>query len=195
MEILEDSLVCGIDEAGRGSLAGSMFMCGVVLGEDFPQELRGELKDSKKLTQNKRDALAPLIKKYAIYHLVERSADLIDAKGLSYSIKSALEEILENISAKVYVFDGNSTFGVKNLQALIKGDDKIKAISAASILAKNAKDMQMQKLDEIYPQYQFAKNKGYGSKAHIEAILEYGMCEVHRKTYKIKSLLQPSFEF
>lgn len=192
MEFLENALICGIDEAGRGSLAGSMFMCGVVLGEDFPQDLKKELRDSKKLSQNKRDILAPLIKKCANYHLVEKSAILIDERGLSWCIKSALEEILEKVCADIYLFDGNSTFGVKNLQTLIKGDDKVSAISAASILAKNAKDMQMQELDKLYPKYHFSKNKGYGSKAHISAILEYGMCEEHRKTYKIKSLIQPS---
>lgn len=179
--------LCGIDEAGRGCIAGSLFVCGVIL-HNTPQDILKRLKDSKKLHTKKRQSLALELQKTAQFHLVKKNANLIDAKGLSLCIKESLQEILQVLNAPFYVFDGNCRFGINSLKTLIKGDSKIKAISAASILAKYAKDCEMEALDSIYPHYNFKNNQGYGTKAHLNAIAKYGYCKEHRKSYQIKSL-------
>lgn len=178
--------ICGIDEAGRGCIGGSLFVCGVILTPTFPKILLDQLQDSKKLSQKTRDNLAPQIQKYAKFHLVKKSAEEIDTKGLSLCIKESLQEILTNLQAPHYLFDGNCNFGIHSLQTLIKGDSKIPSISAASILAKNAKDKESVQLDNLYPQYGFKSHKGYGTKDHLKAILNFGYCKEHRKSYKIK---------
>lgn len=180
--------ICGIDEAGRGCIGGSLFVCGVILGKSFPQSLLSQLQDSKKLSPKVRDTLAPQIKQYAQFHLVKKTAQEIDLKGLSLCLKEALQEILTYLKSAHYLFDGNCNFKIQSLQTLIKGDSKVYAISAASILAKNAKDKESMELDLIYPQYGFKSHKGYGTKAHIEAILKFGYCKEHRKSYHLKKL-------
>ena len=191
--------LCGIDEAGRGSVAGSLFVCGVILSPKIPQDLKANLKDSKTLSQKRRDELAPQIKEYCQFHLVKTTAYQIDKMGLSLAIRESLLEIMANLKADCYCFDGNCNFQIPHLQTLIKGDLKIPTISAASILAKNAKDSEMQELHKIYPQYHFDENKGYGTKAHLQSIKEYGYCPHHRKSYKLKALqtasLNSSFLF
>ncbi len=189
-----DSIICGIDEAGRGCIAGSLFVCGVVLSQNIPLALKVQLKDSKSLSESKRNILAPLIQQFSDFYLVKKTHQEIDDKGLSLCLKEALKEILQNLEASQYIFDGNCTFGVDLLQTLIKGDSKLSCISAASIVAKNAKDKEMRDLDTLYPQYSFKKNKGYGSKAHLKAIKDYGYCAIHRKSFKLKSLMQNSNE-
>lgn len=179
--------ICGIDEAGRGCIAGSLFVCGVLLNNP-PNSLLNQLKDSKVLSQNTRDSLAEQIKQHANFHLVQSSANKIDKKGLSACIKESLQEILETLNAPFFVFDGNCNFKIPHLKTLIKGDSKLHTISAASILAKSAKDAEMLTLDKEYPQYGFAHNKGYGTKAHLSAIKQYGFCKIHRKSYHIQSL-------
>ncbi|WP_366517288.1 ribonuclease HII [uncultured Helicobacter sp.] len=179
--------ICGIDEAGRGCIAGSLFVCGVVL-KNPPDRFLSQLKDSKVLSQITRDSLAEQIKQYTYFHLVQTSADMIDAKGLSVCIRDSLLEILSHLNAPFYVFDGSCNFKIDTLKTLVKGDSKLYAISAASILAKSAKDAEMLQWHEKYPQYDFAHNKGYGTKAHLNAIKKYGFCAIHRKSYHIKSL-------
>ena len=178
--------ICGIDEAGRGCIAGSLFVCGVVLNNP-PMNLLNQLQDSKTLSQKKRDSLAKEIKQYAHFHLVQKTALEIDTKGLSACLKESLQEILEALSAPFYVFDGNCNFKIPHLKTLIKGDSKLHAISAASIVAKSAKDKEMQEAAKVYPHYALERNKGYGTKAHLNAIKEYGLCAIHRKSYHIKS--------
>lgn len=183
-------VICGIDEAGRGCIAGSLFVCGVVLNQNIPFALKTQLKDSKSLSEAKRNILTPLIQQFSNFYLVKKTHQEIDDKGLSLCLQEALKEILQNLEASKYIFDGNCKFGVDLLQTLIKGDSKLSCISAASILAKNAKDKEMIDLDILYPQYGFKKNKGYGSKEHLKAIKDYGYCAIHRKSFKLKSLIQ-----
>lgn len=183
--------ICGIDEAGRGCVAGSLFVCGVVL-ESPNQSLLERIKDSKKLSQSVRDSLSVEIQSCARFHIVQKTSKQIDTKGLSACIKESLLEILSSLNAPLYVFDGNCAFGIPHLKTLIKGDSKLHTISAASILAKSAKDSEMLALDKEFPQYDFAHNKGYGTKAHLESIQKYGFCAVHRQSYHLKSLLTPS---
>ena len=174
--------ICGIDEAGRGPLAGSLVYAGVVLNKDIK-----ELDDSKKLSAKKREELYDIIKKNSNYYIYEADATKIDTYGLSFCIKEALEAIKNHFGKKVtYIFDGNSSFGVEGINTLVKADQKIKAVSAASIIAKVYRDNQMIEFAKKYPNYSFEKHKGYGTKAHLEAIAKYGYCEIHRKSYKIK---------
>ncbi len=179
--------LCGIDEAGRGPLAGALVMAGVVLKK--PVE---GLMDSKKLTEKKREALFPQIIENASYHIVSFSAQEVDELGISKCLHQGLKSIQNVLTGCHYLFDGNSTFGVDNIETMVKADDKIAEVSAASILAKVTRDREMIVLAQKYPQYGFEKHKGYGTKAHMEALLKYGRSEVHRKTFRVKGLDTPS---
>jgi len=178
--------LCGIDEAGRGPLAGSLVMAGVVL----KGEVDG-LMDSKKLTQKKREALYPLIVANSDYHIVSFSAQEVDELGISKCLHKGLLSIQKHIANADYLFDGNSTFKVSNIKTMVKADDKVKEVSAASILAKVTRDRQIIAQAKIYPQYGFEKHKGYGTKAHMEALLKHGRCPIHRKTFRVKGLDEP----
>ncbi len=178
--------LCGIDEAGRGPLAGSLVIAGVVLKN--PVE---GLMDSKKLTEKKREALYPLVLKNAAYHIVTFSAQEVDAMGISKCLQKGLQSIQEHLPEVEYLFDGNSSFGVENITTMIKADSKVPEVSAASILAKVTHDREMIEMAKKYPEYGFEKHKGYGTKAHMEALLKHDRCEVHRKTFRVKGLDEP----
>jgi len=175
------SILCGIDEAGRGCLAGDLVIAGVVLKNPIDG-----LCDSKKLSEKKREELYNKIIENSKYHIVKFSPKEIDQKGLSWCLANGLESIQNNIEADVYLFDGNHTFGVLGITTMIKADTKIPEVSASSILAKVTHDRAIREANKIYPQYQFDKNKGYGTKMHKEAIKEFGYCDIHRRSFKIK---------
>ena len=175
--------LCGIDEAGRGPLAGSLVMAGVVL----KNPVQG-LMDSKKLTEKKREALYPLVIANSDYHIVSFSAQEVDELGISKCLHNGLLSIQKHLPNVDYLFDGNTTFGVDNITTMVKADDKVAEVSAASILAKVTHDREMVEMAKMYPEYGFEKHKGYGTKAHIEALVKYDRCEVHRKTFRVKGL-------
>ena len=175
--------LCGIDEAGRGPLAGSLVMAGVIL----KNPVKG-LMDSKKLTEKKREALYPLVIENSEYHIVSFSAKEVDELGISKCLHNGLQSIQKHLSEADYLFDGNSTFGVDNITTMVKADAKIAEVSAASILAKVTHDREIVKMAELYPEYGFEKHKGYGTKAHMEALAKYGRCPIHRKTFRVKVL-------
>lgn len=177
---------CGIDEAGRGPLAGPLMIAGVILH----QEIVG-LNDSKKLSEKKREQLFDEIIEHSTYHIARFSAEQIDTIGLSKCLAAGLHEIMETIGEADYLYDGNSTFGVSGLKTLIKADATVPEVSAASILAKVTRDREMDALASLYPQYGFEAHKGYGSKKHIDAIRQYGYCAIHRQSFKLKAL-QPT---
>ena len=180
---MSDKPLCGIDEAGRGPLAGSLVMAGVVS--------RGKvegLMDSKKLTEKKREALYLLIIERSDYHIVSFSASEVDKLGISKCLHNGLQSIQKKLINMDYLFDGNSTFGVDNITTMIKADDKIAEVSAASILAKVTRDREIVAQAKLYPEYGFEKHKGYGTKAHMEALVNYGRCDIHRKTFRVKGL-------
>ena len=179
--------LCGIDEAGRGPLAGSLVMAGVILKN--PVE---GLMDSKKLTEKKREVLYPLVIENSAYHIVSFSAKEVDELGISKCLHNGLQSIQKHLPNVDYLFDGNSTFGVENIKTMVKADDKIAEVSAASILAKVTRDREMVEMAKEYPAYGFEKHKGYGTKAHIEALVKFDRCEVHRKTFKVKGLDEPT---
>ena len=179
--------LCGIDEAGRGPAAGPLVMAGVVL----KNSIEG-LNDSKKLTEKKREKLYDIIIKNSIYHIVSFEAETIDSLSISACLISGLKEIMQTIPDAEYIFDGNTTFGITGLRCQVKADTSIPEVSAASILAKVTRDRYMIEVSKKYPQYGFEKHKGYVTKAHIDAIAKNGPSPIHRKSFKIKSLEQPT---
>jgi ribonuclease HII len=179
-------VLCGIDEAGRGPLAGPLYIAGVILRS--PIEGLG---DSKKLTEKRREALFDTILANSEHHIVRFDAAQIDAIGISGCLAQGLRDIMAALGEADYLYDGNSTFGVGGLRTLVKADATVPEVGAASILAKVARDREMVELAPRYPEYGFEGHKGYGSAAHIEAIRLYGHCEIHRKSFKLKAL-QPS---
>lgn len=180
---MEFGNLCGIDEAGRGPIAGDLVMAGCVL----TCNIEG-LNDSKKLSPKKREELYEIIIKNSTYHVVKFSAKEIDDNGISLCLNRGLKEIIKNISSKEYLFDGNSSFGVDGITTMIKADGKVAEVSAASILAKVTHDRDILKEALIYPLYQFEKHKGYGTALHVEMIKKYGYCAIHRRSYKLKAL-------
>ncbi len=177
------SALCGIDEAGRGPLAGPLCFAGCILMD----KIKG-LNDSKKLTEKKREALFEEVCKNSLYHIVWHSAKEIDELGLSACIKRSLIEIKTVLKADRYLFDGNSRFGVDGIETMVKADAIVEEVMSASILAKVSRDRLMIELDPKYPAYGFATHKGYGTAAHIEAIRAHGLSEIHRESFKPKSL-------
>lgn len=182
-------MLCGIDEAGRGPLAGPLVVAGVVLLDDIVG-----LNDSKVLSAKKREKLFDEIVLKSKYHIVFSDAKLIDEKGLSFCLKSSILEIMENLKefASLFLMDGNTSFGISNLQHKIKADATIKEVSAASILAKVSRDRFMDEISSTFPNYNFQKHKGYGTKEHIEAIKKFGRCDIHRYSFKLKALDEDS---
>lgn len=179
------SAVCGIDEAGCGPLAGPVYAAAVILNPDNPIE---GLNDSKKLTEKKREALFPEIQKraraWAIASASEREIDelnILQARLLA--MRRAVEQL--DIRPDHALVDGNRDPSLPDIPTLliVGGDGKSASIAAASILAKVARDHVMLELDRQYPQYQFAKHKGYPTKLHRELVLRYGPCPAHRQTF------------
>lgn len=184
-----DIKLCGIDEAGRGCIAGSLAIAGVILLD----KITG-LNDSKKLSQSQREKLEIEIKRKSLYHIVIVSSEIIDRIGLSLSIKNSIIEIMEKLKADRYIFDGNTTYNIQNLESLVKADSLIAEVSAASILAKVSRDRELLELGQNYLEYNFKQHKGYITKEHIEEIKKFGYSPLHRKSYKIKSLKQGVLE-
>lgn len=183
-------MLCGIDEAGRGPIAGPLVMAGVIL----TQSIEG-VADSKKLSEKRREALFDPILEKSYYHIVSFSAQEIDEKGISACLKEGLLRIQKNLpQAERFLFDGNSTFGVDNLETMIKADDAVDEVRAASILAKVTRDRFMIKMANNYPNYHFEQHKGYGTKAHVDAIKRHGYCDLHRRSFKLKALEATLFQ-
>ena len=178
-------MLCGIDEAGRGPIAGPLVVAGAILINSIEQ-----LDDSKKLTAKKRDKLFEEVKNNTKYHIVFKTAKQIDELGLSRCLKDSIEEIMKvlNEECEDFLMDGNTSFGISNLKCKIKADATIKEVSAASILAKVSRDNFMCKLAEDYPNYDFEKHKGYGTKSHIAKIKKFGRSDEHRFSFKLKDL-------
>jgi len=177
--------LCGIDEAGRGPLAGLLVIAGVVLTKSVDG-----LMDSKKLSEKKRELLYSSIVANSEYHIVSFESKDVDKLGLSKCLHDGLQEIQKHLPRCEYLFDGNSNFGVENINTMVKADTKVQEVSAASILAKVTHDRDMLQMAKIYPKYGFEKHKGYGTKAHVEALLKYGRSPIHRYSFKVKGLTQ-----
>lgn len=183
------ALVCGVDEAGAGPLMGPVYAAAVILPEKF--ELPG-LNDSKKLTEKKREALYDCITAQAVAWSVARvEAAEIDQMDILNARMLAMNRAIEGLERKadLYLIDGNRDHGTKvAIQVphtlLVGGDGRSASIAAASILAKVSRDRYVAEvLDKEYPQYQFAKHKGYGTKLHYQMLDEFGPCPEHRRTF------------
>jgi ribonuclease HII len=187
-----DEIICGVDDAGRGPLAGPVFAAAVIL--DVSRPIEG-LRDSKKLTEAKRDMLAPLIKQHALaWAIAEASEEEIDKLNILQASMLAMRRAVEALSTvpTLALIDGNRC-PVMKIQsiAIIGGDDKVDAISAASILAKTARDAALVTLHEQYPQYCFDQHKGYGTALHLERLREHGPSPVHRRSFApVRKLLE-----
>ncbi len=177
--------ICGIDEAGRGPLAGPVVVASVILPENSMIE---GVNDSKKVSENKREILFEKIKEEAISYGIGISwQEEIDEINILEATKKSLTESIKELKVKpelilVDALNKIDTLGIP-YRSLIKGDAKVYSISAASILAKVTRDRIMREMDEVYPQYGFAKHKGYGTAMHMQAIREYGLCPIHRKSF------------
>jgi len=192
-------LICGVDEAGRGPLAGPVYAAAVILNPDRP--IQG-LADSKKLSENKRDALAVEIKQHALaWAIASSSVQEIDhiniLQASLLAMKRAIEamqtqfDIAPELGAILVQVDGSKCPKISlQCEAIIKGDSKVLAISAASILAKTARDEELYVLDKQYPLYGFAQHKGYPTAAHLALLQQHGVSAVHRRSYApVKRLL------
>ena len=177
-------IVCGVDEAGRGPLAGPVCAAAVILPDGLVIE---GIDDSKKLTEKKRDALYDIICEEAIaYGIAFASVEEIEEMNILQATFLAMKRAVESLDVKpdLALVDGNQKPNL-DIQArtLVKGDAKSPSIAAASILAKVTRDRLMTEIAEEYPQYEFPKHKGYGTKLHYEKIMEHGISPVHRRSF------------
>ncbi|KAB0441868.1 MULTISPECIES: ribonuclease HII [Lysinibacillus] len=187
-----DALIAGVDEAGRGPLAGPVVTAAVILPTN--SEALVGLNDSKQLSKDKRNAFAALIKEHAISYFIHfQPAQQIDELNIYEATKQSMKASVESLSRKPdYVLVDAMTLSMAIPQdSIIKGDAKSLAIAAASILAKTARDDYMEQLDKDFPMYGFAQHAGYGTKQHLKALEEYGPTIHHRKSFEpIKSMFE-----
>lgn len=181
--------ICGVDEAGRGPLAGPVCAAAVILQ---PNDIIEGVNDSKKLTEKKRELLFEVIKERAVswsiaFATVEEIEELNILNATMLAMKRAVEGL--NIPADYAIIDGNKTPNLDiPCESIVKGDANSMSIAAASILAKVSRDRLLLDYAQQYPQYGFEKHKGYGTKLHREALKEYGACPVHRMSFLTKIL-------
>ena len=180
--------ICGIDEAGRGPLAGPVVIAGVIMPKDSMIE---GVNDSKKVSEKKREVLYDEIVKEAIsYSVAIIDHNMIDDINILNATKSGVTNVVEEIEIKpeLIIIDALEKINTKGIpyEPIVKGDAKCYSIAAASIIAKVTRDRIMREWDQVYPQYGFIQHKGYGTAKHIAAIKEYGLCPIHRKSFTKK---------
>lgn len=189
----DDTLVLGLDEAGRGPMAGPLVVAALILPKNYDNDL---INDSKKLSEKKRSELAEIIKKDALYYAYEIvSVEKIDQLNIYQATKIAMINLSKDIK-DVMVLSDAMPFELddKEVIDIVKGDARSISIAGASILAKTKRDEIMYELDEAYPEYGFKNHKGYGTKAHKEAILKYGRTKHHRKSFRFKEEVYMSLD-
>ncbi len=181
--------ICGIDEAGRGPFAGDVYAAAVILP---PELIIDGLNDSKKLTEKRREELFDVICACAVsYSIATASVEEIDSLNILNATMLAMKRAYEGLSVKPAgaLIDGNKAPGLDIPEmTVVSGDANSASIAAASILAKVSRDRYMAELDKQYPQYQFSKHKGYGTKLHTQMLDEYGISDVHRRSFLVKYL-------
>lgn len=176
-----NDLVVGIDEVGRGPICGPLVVVGVVLPSGYKND---DIKDSKKLSSNKREQLFKTIIDVAIKYQIEIvSPKEVDELNIYRATQKAMEKIASESKVKGILTDAMPLLNGLSYQAIIKGDQKSISIAAASIVAKVIRDGIMMAYDHLYPEYGFSRHKGYPTKAHIEAINQYGLKDFYRMTY------------
>ena len=184
------SCICGVDEAGRGPLAGPVCAAAVILPAGAAIE---GLDDSKKLTEKKRERLYDIIKQTAVaYSVAYGTLEEIESVNILEATYLAMNRAIEGLNVKpdFALIDGNRVpRGIKiPCETIVKGDSKSMSVAAASVLAKVTRDRLMLEYDKKYPEYNFKKHKGYGTKEHTELIKQYGPCEIHRLSF-LKNIL------
>lgn len=188
--------IAGIDEAGRGPLAGPVVAAAVILPPDY---FNGEIRDSKKLKPVQREGLFDTIQRDAIAIGVSiMEAETIDRVNiLNATLQAMREAVLElSNSPDFLLVDGNQKVPVVTPQkTIVKGDELSISIAAASIVAKVTRDRIMEMYHRQYPQYNFYRNKGYGTKEHVAAIRQFGLCKIHRRSFHLKNFHQVKFDF
>lgn len=180
--------ICGIDEAGRGPLAGPVVVAGVIMPKDSMIE---GVNDSKKVSEKKREMLYDKILEEAIsYSVAIIGQDVIDDINILNATKQGVTSVVKGLDVRpnLIVIDALEHIDTNGVpyESIIKGDAKCYSIAAASIIAKVTRDRIMREWDEVYPQYGFINHKGYGTAKHIQAIKEYGLCPIHRRTFTKK---------
>ena len=180
--------ICGIDEAGRGALAGPMAVAACVL----KCEIAG-LNDSKKLTAKRREELFKEIAGNSEFLIAYFSNEQIDELGLSECLRRALRLFMAHFTDCELLYDGNANYGT-GIKTMVGADGKVAQVSAASILAKVSRDALMRAWDGVYEGYGFAEHKGYGTKAHLSAIATRGYCDIHRKSFALKARQNSLFD-
>ncbi len=185
--ISDGCIECGCDEAGRGPLAGSVFAAAVILPPDFEHPL---LRDSKKLSEKMRQELRPIIEREALaWAIGSCSATEIDEMNILRASHIAMHRAIDQLGLlpERLLIDGNRFLPYKDIphECIVKGDDKVMCIAAASILAKTYRDEEMLRLHDEFPMYGWDKHKGYPTAAHREAIARYGASPYHRRTFKL----------
>lgn len=188
-----DKDVLGLDEAGRGPMAGPCVVCGVIFPKGYDNPL---INDSKKLSDKKRQEIVEVIYQDAkVYQIEVVSVETIDELNIYKATQMAMEKIARDLNASVVLSDA-MPLNVENKEvvSIVKGDARSISIAAASIIAKTVRDAMMIELDAKYPKYGFKNHKGYGTKAHKEAILKYGRTSAHRKSFRFKEEVQMSLD-
>ena len=185
-----DLIEAGCDEAGRGPLAGPVFAAAVILPKDF---YHPQLNDSKKMTEKAREVLRPIIEREAIaWAVVEVSAEEIDTINILNASITGMQRAVRKLSIKpeFLLIDGNrfKPFDDYKYQCVVKGDATYASIAAASVLAKTYRDEYMRQLAQEFPQYGWERNMGYPTKEHVQAIIEHGYTQHHRKSFHLKQL-------
>ena len=178
-------IIAGVDEVGRGSLMGPVYAAAVILSNSINKKI---IKDSKKLSKNKREKLSNYIKKNSIWSIGKASVKEIEKINILNASLLAMKRAIVKLDKKptLVLIDGNKVPKITNykLNSVIKGDQKIKCISAASIVAKAHRDLYMIKLGDKFPQYDWHKNFGYGTWKHLGALKKFGVTHFHRKSYR-----------
>ena len=175
-------VIAGMDEVGRGPLAGNVVTACVVMPEDPPILW---IDDSKKLSETRREKVFDEIMEHALYvGIGEVTPEEIDRINILEATRKAMREAASQVPAEVVLIDAVTKLGLNGREIpVIKGDASSYSIAAASIIAKVTRDRQMIEMDRIYPEYGFARNKGYGTKEHIEALKRIGPCPIHRRSF------------
>nr|WP_315062124.1 ribonuclease HII [uncultured Campylobacter sp.] len=180
--------ICGIDEAGRGALAGPLAVAACVL----KREIAG-LNDSKKLTEKRRERLFREIIKNSEFLIVYFSNEQIDELGLSECLRRALRLFKAHFAGCELLYDGNANYGT-GVKTMVGADGKVAQVSAASILAKVSRDALMRAWDGVYTDYGYGTHKGYGTKAHLDAIAGLGDSPLQRRSFRVKSFERGLFD-
>lgn len=187
-EVLKNSKnsakICGIDEAGRGALAGELAVAGCMFKHDF--EFFDLLNDSKKISEKKREIIFDKITPKCDYIVVYFRNTIIDELGLSACLARALRAIKAHFKGCSFIYDGNCSYGVDGISKLVKADAKIAQVSAASIIAKVSRDRSMRAWGQKYPDFGYEIHKGYGTLLHRKMLLTHGANELTRLSFKLK---------